>query len=198
MWGTFLSEPLRIVALVGRYPTNWLMRRMPILRRCRHLSPAGDASGREYAGLVGISPGYTPPQGRLHTCYSPVRRSPAEQASLLPAAPRLACVKPVASVHPEPGSNSSLLLILFSFFQNLNKQVFFLIYCLFTRRLDPAGTLLSYQELTRDFRATSPLSRRSANALVLLLVYCNRFNVLFFNCSGRLPPESECKVTAIL
>ncbi len=24
------------------------------------------------------------------------------------AAPRLACVKPVASVHPEPGSNSSL------------------------------------------------------------------------------------------
>ena len=26
----------------------------------------------------------------------------------LPAAPRLACVRPVASVHPEPGSNSSL------------------------------------------------------------------------------------------
>ena len=24
------------------------------------------------------------------------------------AAPRLACVKPVASVHPEPGSNSTL------------------------------------------------------------------------------------------
>ena len=30
MWGTFLSEPLRIVALVGRYPANKLMRRMPI------------------------------------------------------------------------------------------------------------------------------------------------------------------------
>ena len=30
MWGTFLSEPLRIVALVGRHPTNKLMRRMPI------------------------------------------------------------------------------------------------------------------------------------------------------------------------
>ena len=27
---------------------------------------------------------------------------------LLPAAPRLACVKPAASVHPEPGSNSPL------------------------------------------------------------------------------------------
>ena len=33
-----------------------------------------------------------------------------------PAAPRLACVKPVASVHPEPGSNSPLLLSLFFFF----------------------------------------------------------------------------------
>ena len=28
MWGTFLSEPLSIVALVGRYPANWLMERM--------------------------------------------------------------------------------------------------------------------------------------------------------------------------
>ncbi|RXI22602.1 MAG: hypothetical protein C7K11_10405 [Candidatus Amulumruptor caecigallinarius] len=30
-----------------------------------------------------------------------------------PAAPRLACVKPVASVHPEPGSNSPLYKYLF-------------------------------------------------------------------------------------
>ena len=53
--------------------------------------------------------------GRLHTCYSPVRRSPAKKASLLTAAPRLACVKPVASVHPEPGSNSSLFILFLSF-----------------------------------------------------------------------------------
>ena len=50
-------------------------------------------------------------EGRLHTCYSPVRQSPAECASTLPAALRLACVKPAASVHPEPGSNSPLLVI---------------------------------------------------------------------------------------
>ena len=31
----------------------------------------------------------------------------------LSAAPRLACVRPVASVHPEPGSNSSLYLFFF-------------------------------------------------------------------------------------
>ena len=30
VWGTFLSEPLDIVGLVGRYPTNYLMSRMPI------------------------------------------------------------------------------------------------------------------------------------------------------------------------
>ena len=35
-----------------------------------------------------------------------MRRSPPGIATC--AAPRLACVKPVASVHPEPGSNSSL------------------------------------------------------------------------------------------
>ena len=42
-------------------------------------------------------------KGRLHTRYAPVRRS------LVPKnyTPRLACVKPAASVHPEPGSNSS-------------------------------------------------------------------------------------------
>ena len=33
------------------------------------------------------------------------------------AAPRLACVKPAASVHPEPGSNSSLYIFYFVFFK---------------------------------------------------------------------------------
>ena len=64
--------------------------------------------------------------GRLHTCYAPVRRSPSNQASLINAAPRLACVKPIASVHPEPGSNSSLLYFLasFAFYLKFNGQVF--------------------------------------------------------------------------
>ena len=87
------------------------MRRMPIphqpesfnRRRCRL---------RCYGVLGQISLGYPPVRGRLHTCYSPVRRSPAGNVAIAPAAPRLACVKPVASVHPEPGSNSSLLYLL--------------------------------------------------------------------------------------
>ena len=44
--------------------------------------------------------------GRLHTRYAPVRRSPPGIATC--DAPRLACVRPAASVHPEPGSNSPL------------------------------------------------------------------------------------------
>ena len=66
-----------------------------------------------YAGLARLSAGCPPDRGRLHTCYSPVRHSPARRASSPPAAVRLACVKPAASVHPEPGSNSPLLVIYF-------------------------------------------------------------------------------------
>ena len=82
MWGTFLSEPLRIVALVGLYPANKLMRRMPILDRNHFLWLAEDVFNKHYAVLVRISPGYPPVKGRLHTCYSPVRRSPAEESKL--------------------------------------------------------------------------------------------------------------------
>ena len=63
-----------------------------------------------------ISPGYPPERDRLHTRYSPVRRSPSAEASFSHAAPRLACVRPVASVHPEPGSNSSLYIAAYNLF----------------------------------------------------------------------------------
>ena len=47
------------------------------------------------------------------TCYAPFRRSPPTGIATRRAAPRLACVKPAASVHPEPGSNSSLYNLIF-------------------------------------------------------------------------------------
>ena len=46
-------------------------------------------------------------KGRLHTRYAPVRRSLCPKTNT----PRLACVKPAASVHPEPGSNSSSYIV---------------------------------------------------------------------------------------
>ena len=110
MWGTFLSEPLSIVGLVGRSPANCLMERMPIYQRWifNKYSHAGPLF---YGVLIRLSPGYPPLIGKLHTRYSPVRRSPPGIATC--AAPRLACVKPVASVHPEPGSNSSLFKLFY-------------------------------------------------------------------------------------
>ena len=48
MWGTFLSEPLPIEGLVGRYPTNCLMERIPIdnrnsliIKPCGFIMPSG-------------------------------------------------------------------------------------------------------------------------------------------------------------
>ena len=112
MWGTFLSEPLSIVGLVGRYPANCLMERMPIYQRWifNKYSHAGPLF---YGVLIRLSPGYPPLIGKLHTRYSPVRRSPSICIATNHAAPRLACVKPVASVHPEPGSNSSLFKLFY-------------------------------------------------------------------------------------
>ncbi len=91
------------------------MRRMPILVRPEPFLPRGCPRGM-YAGLAPLSGGCTPDKGRLHTCYSPVRHSPAGGPKSSPAAVRLACVKPAASVHPEPGSNSPLLVSIVSYF----------------------------------------------------------------------------------
>ena len=107
MWGTFLSEPLPIVGQVGRRPACCLIGRIPIRNR-KNLWSDSDVLVRPHSALIRLSAGYSEVVGRLDTRYSPVRRSPSAVASHRHAAPRLACVKPVASVHPEPGSNSPL------------------------------------------------------------------------------------------
>ena len=63
-----------------------------------------------YEVLIQISLGYPPVKGRLHTRYAPVRRSLSPKTYT----PRLACVKPAASVHPEPGSNSSSYIVCYN------------------------------------------------------------------------------------
>ena len=91
------------------------MRRMPIRHR-RSFPPIE----MPQSGLRGISRDFS----RLFPCggqvaYVLLTRAPVAggvQQADRPAAPRLACVKPVASVHPEPGSNSSLLISYFLFF----------------------------------------------------------------------------------
>src|ERR1700727_1013998 len=61
-----------------------------------------------YAVLAKVSLSYPPLQGRLVTCYSPVRHF---TQGLLPFLVRLACVRHAASVDSEPGSNSRLILV---------------------------------------------------------------------------------------
>ena len=117
MWGTFLSEPLLIDGLVGRYPANYLIRRIPIPYR-QILWSSFDVSRGQHTVLIRLSTGYPVVKGRLDTRYSPVRRSAATNTSpkthVRGSRPRLACVKPVASVHPEPGSNSPLYNLIIS------------------------------------------------------------------------------------
>ena len=79
MWGTFLSEPLPIVAPVGRYPAGWLIGRMPT-RDPRVFRPR-DAPQTERPVLRGLSADCPGDAERLHTRYSPVRRSPSVLAS---------------------------------------------------------------------------------------------------------------------
>ena len=82
-----------------------------------NLCSSSDVLIGKHRVLIRLSPGYALLRGRLDTRYSPVRRSPTRKASFPLAAPRLACVKPVASVHPEPGSNSSLYKFLRNFYE---------------------------------------------------------------------------------
>ena len=110
---TCKSRGSMIEACFDRWPGGPLPRLQPNQTH-PHPSPqknfAGAAHARtpEHRVLIFLSEGCPRVTGRLDTRYSPIRRSPPETASSLRAAPRLACVKPVASVHPEPGSNSSL------------------------------------------------------------------------------------------
>ena len=83
---------------------------MPI-RYLEHLTPI---PGRIKV-LWGVNPrfhGLYPGIGQV--AYALLTRAPVAIKVLLPHdAPRLACVKPVASVHPEPGSNSSLFKLFY-------------------------------------------------------------------------------------
>ena len=69
--------------------------------------------------IRGISPafaGLSPAPGQV--AYVLLTRAPVAGSrvqALRSAAPRLACVKPAASVHPEPRSNSPLFMLLFFF-----------------------------------------------------------------------------------
>ncbi len=79
MWLIILSDQLPVLALVGCYPANKLMGRGLILWcKAPEEVPCFSHSPYElwsYSVLAQVSLGYPKPEGRLPTCYSPVRRS---------------------------------------------------------------------------------------------------------------------------
>ena len=174
-----------------------------------NVSPPGHAPLWAYGVLVGISTGYPPVAGRFHTCYSPVRRSPAGKASFAPAAPRLACVRPVASVHPEPGSNSPLLLSFSCFFLSIirprkssppklrylprlsDAQIYRFYTC--------AKNHCDVDSVTFSCVTAAPVRTPHLPCLSLFLVYRNHFNELIFMQTPGLAcpvfPVCGCKGT---
>ena len=96
--------------------------------------------------------------------------------AITPAAPRLACVKPVASVHPEPGSNSSLLyLVSFFFFSESKKRQDAFMLSIPSRTLMPRrhGTNRHHRPLSNRLAELTeifppPGQARTARSLVLL------------------------------
>ena len=110
--GPVLSEPLPITGLVGRHPANHLMGRVPILYRVAALTALRCRRAVSW-GISASFPAFCPCTGQVaHVLRT---RSPLAIGALLRhAAVRLACIRPAASVHPEPGSNSPLYLALFS------------------------------------------------------------------------------------
>ncbi len=71
VWPVALSGRLPVDALVGHYPTNKLIGREPIPhRKTFQHPPCGRCS---YPVLDLVSKAYPEVEGRLLTCYSPVR-----------------------------------------------------------------------------------------------------------------------------
>jgi hypothetical protein len=66
--GLRLPSPVPVVGLVGRYPTNYLIGRRPILGRFR-FQRGGLPAPLAYRVLSSVSRGYPRPEGRLTTCY---------------------------------------------------------------------------------------------------------------------------------
>ena len=128
---------------------------------------------------------------------------------LHPAAPRLACVKPVASVHPEPGSNSPLFILFFYFFSVIptarpttsDRPGICAILSL-DGGLPPSSFVLSLYRIISMFSAPFPFRKAVTKVLPLFLTakfFANFFfKFLFQNPASapvRRPPASRSSFT---
>ena len=92
----------RLGGPLPRQPANGPRTHLPAIPQ--DLSCTRHVAGTSYPVLSHVSMCYPGLEGRLSTCYSPVRRSGVPKDLTA----RLACLKRAASVRSEPGSNSPL------------------------------------------------------------------------------------------
>ena len=139
--------------------------------------------------------------------YALLTRAPVAGGVLpLPAAPRLACVRPVASVHPEPGSNSPLLLSFSCFFLSIirprkssppklrylprlsDAQIYRFYTC--------AKNHCDVDSVTFSCVTAAPVRTPHLPCLSLFLVYRNHFNELnsLANPGTRMPRFSRLRL----
>ena len=157
------------------------MRRMPIPRRNFFLRRPEDALSARRRVLVRFSPGYPRPRARLHTCYSPVRRSPAGVSKLTPPLPLDLHVLSL-SLAFILSQDQTLRCCMLSFLLFRIKEAY---RSEFGGRLSAPGPAVGLPVfgIFRRLRR-----RRRRQALVLLLpyaVYCKVFNVLGAFGAGR-------------
>ena len=146
--GPVLSEPLPIADLVGRHPANYLMGRVPILRRVASL-PKGRCRPPGPWNISASFPAFCSGTGQVaHVLRT---RTPLVIIALLRhATVRLACIRPAASVHPEPGSNSPLyVILLFSFCLSWT--------CLKITQMSSSGCLLLLSILFKELSLAAAL-----------------------------------------
>ena len=160
-------------------------------------SPNLEHFARAPCGTLAAS-GVNPPFGGLcrgwgQVGYALRTRAPVdarERQAFRVVSPRLACVKPVASVHPEPGSNSPLYICFFLFsILNLIRQS--IVSCF----ISPAKQKPAGQELTFLDLPPIPALAETGDAVSFLPVFLRLCNYLF-ELRPRVIPESECKSTA--
>ena len=140
-----------------------------------NLSSPGDASRRVYAVLDEISLDYPPVTGRLHTCYSPVRRSPADDCS--PPLPLDLHVLSLSLAFILSQDQTLRCCILFFFFS----------YSKIPIRFVPTACLRSV------YCASCGTRRRREFPLALSCTtfYCNHVNVL---CCPGISPKASAKL----
>ena len=135
-------------------------------------------------GICGISRNFS----RLSRCYGQVAYALLTRAPVaareLPrcAAPRLACVKPVASVHPEPGSNSPLLFIFFFFFSLIKNTDRFLPTdgCFLTGASAPCAYLVSLSHYFNVLSALPSLCCAASRDVPVLALRVQRYSKSYY------------------